>query len=175
MVETRTYQVFSYSELSDEAKERARYDHCVACGYSWADEAISSLKKLAEYFGGRMSDWQISWDEPSRSFVEFDMPEMSKAEIRRLLKELGTYNRHTLKGHGDCKLTGYCMDESAIDGFRWAFYRNKETDLGELMQAAFHTWMKACNEDYEYQYSDEAFAETCEANEYKFTEDGELD
>jgi hypothetical protein len=102
------------------------------------------------------------------------MPDdMSSEEISERLASLGTYDPETLKGHGDCVLTGYVHDENAIDGFRIAFNAG-ETDLNKLMEAAFRSWLAACQADYADQQSEEQFGETCEANEYEFTEDGVL-
>lgn len=165
--------VFKFSELSDEAKQRAKIDHESACGYSWSEEAMDSIKALAAHFGGRMSDWEVDWSNSSYSSATFDMPEMSAKDIRKLLGELGSFNRKTLKGKGDCKLTGFCMDEDAIDGFRIAF-RKGERDLNALMQSAFDSWLNAAQSDYEWQFADEQFAEMCDANGYEFYESGKL-
>ena len=170
-----TRAVYKFSELSDTAKEHAKEQQAIACGFDWGGEAMDSIRGLAAHFGGAVSDWSIDWFDCNRCSMSFNMPDdLSKEDIRGLLKQLGTYNRHTLKGHGECKLTGYCMDEAAIDGFRWAFYRDKITDLGELMDAAYTTWIKAACADCEDQYSDEQFSENCEANKYEFDESGEL-
>lgn len=172
-MKTRTIKVYDYSELSDSAKENARQQQAAAIGYSWASEAMESIQGLARHFGGQMDDWEIDWFNCSQSFAHFDMPEMDREEIAALLGELGTYNPETLKGNGDCKLTGYCLDEDAIDGFRAAFMAG-ESDLRKLMDAAFDTWLKAAQADCEGEYSDEQFAENCEANGYGFYENGEL-
>ena len=175
MTRTRTVTVTEYrfAELSEKAKDRAKQRAAESIGYSWADEALDSIKALAKHFGGRMVDWSIDWFASSYSSARFDMPEMDRKEIAELLAELGTFDPDTLKGHGECKLTGVCFDEDAIDGFRRAFHAG-ESDLGELMDAAFDSWLKAAQADAEDQYSDEQFAENCEANDYWFTEDGEL-
>lgn len=167
-------QLYRFAELSESAKQRAKDQYAECEGYVWASEAVDSIKALAAHFGGRMSRWEVDFFNCSHSSARFDMPELSKREIAALLKELGTYNRRTLKGHGDCKLTGYCGDEDAIDGLRIAFKRGKIVDMNELMQAAFDSWMKAAQADCEWQYSDEAFGETCEANEWEFDVRGNL-
>ncbi len=170
---TEQITIYKFSELSDKAKQKAKDDYASHFGYNWGDEAFDSIKKLAEHFGGKVTNYDVDFFNCSHSSMSFDMPDdMTKAEIRRRLKELGTYNRRTLKGHGDCKLTGYCADENAIDGFRIAFVRGKETDLNKLMEAAFRSWLKAAQDDCEDFYSDETFGEHCEANEYEFKEDG---
>jgi hypothetical protein len=86
---------------------------------------------------------------------------------------MGTFNGQTLIGDGECKFTGYCMDENAADGARKAFF-NGERELKEILLAGFENWHKAVTADCEYQLSKKGFAEHCEANNYEFTEDGEL-
>ena len=71
------------------------------------------------------------------------MPLHDAGEIRVMLKKLGTYNRRTLKGNGNCVLTGVCYDEDCIDGFRFAFIRKwVERDINALLQAAFDSFLK---------------------------------
>lgn len=147
-----TINVYKFSELSDKAKQRAKDLASANIGYAWADEAMSSLNTLAYHFGGVVSDYSIDWFGGSHSYAKFRMPELDKAEIAARLAELGSYNPETLKGDGECKLTGFCADDDAIDGFRIAFAE------GEA--------------DCEDQYSDEQFGETCDANEYEFYENG---
>jgi hypothetical protein len=168
MPQTKIITVYSFSELSDEAKRHAIEHDQEINDYSWQEEALQSIKALAKYFDGEVRGYSISWNDSQPSRMEFEMPNMDKDYIRRLLLDLGQYNKHTLKGLGDCKLTGYCMDESAIDGFRMAFVRDNVTDLSTLMQKAFQSWLKDCQADYEYQYSEEGFGETCDANDWTF-------
>jgi hypothetical protein len=170
---TKTINVYKFSELSEQAKERAKQNYASHVGYSWSQEAMDSLVALANHFDGKLSNWQIDWFNSSYSSAKFEMPELSEKEIRAKLKELGSYNKRTGKGHGDCVLTGYCADENAIDGFRLAF-RKGERDMNELMQAAFDSWLKAAQADCEDFYSDEQFADHCEANNYEFYENGKI-
>lgn len=168
---TRSINVYSFSELSEKAKQHAK-DHAARHGYAFAEDALASLKALAEHFGGSLSNWDVDFFNNSHSFAHFGMPEMEPEEIANQLDALGTFNPETLKGHGDCVLTGYCADEDAIDGLRIAFLRDGERDLSKLMQAAFSSWLKAAQSDCEDQFSDETFSKHCDANEYQFCEDG---
>jgi hypothetical protein len=171
---TETITIYRFAELSEKARQRAKDEYAELFGYERADEALDSMRALARHFDGRVTDWEIDFFRGSHSSMKFSMPDdepMTKAEIRRRLKELGSYNRKTGRGDGECKLTGVCWDEDAIDGFRLAF-RQGETDLDKLMQAAFESWLKACHADCEDFYSDETFGEFCEGNEYEFYEDG---
>lgn len=168
---TITYTVFKFSELSDKAKDRALSDYLSAFGYDNEKDAMDSLKAGIEAFGCSLKDWEISWDQTSHSSIKLNCPEMERVEIAKILDSLGSYNLDTLKGNGDCKLTGYCMDESFLDGVRIAFHHG-ERDLEKLMQEGFSSWLKDCQSDFQYQC--ENFNETCEANEWVFLENGKL-
>src|SRR5438445_9084571 len=126
MPREKTVTVYKFSELSDAAKTYAKEQYAERFGYSWSEEAFDSLKKLAEHFDGRLVNWSVDFFDGSDSSAEFEMlDEMPEKEIRRRLETLGSYDRKTLKGDGECKLTGYVADEDAIDGFRFAFVREK--------------------------------------------------
>lgn len=166
-----TIKILTFDELSDDAKQHARDKYAELFGYHFADEAIASLKALAEHFSGRVKDYSLDWFDNSPSSAAFDMPELKESEIAERLAKLGSYNETTLRGNGDCVLTGYCSDEDAIDGFRQAWHAG-ERDLSKLMQAAFRTWLKAAQADCRDFYSNEQFSEHADANGYEFTESG---
>lgn len=166
--------VYKYDELSDDAKEYARQKFNESEPYHWGDDAIESIEALARHFSGSVKDYELDWLEPGRcSGFTFSMPDMPAKEIKERLAQLGSYNKRTGKGHGDCKLTGVFTDEECIDGFRSA-WRGGERDLSNLMHAAGEHLQSACMKDYEYQLSEEAFRETCEANGYEFYENGDM-
>lgn len=164
--------LYKFDELSDKAKQAAKDKHAAIMGYAWRREALASIEKLADHFDGKVHDYNIDWFNRFGCSMSFMMPEMGVELIQERLSQLGTFNPETLEGHGDCKLTGYCHDESAIDGFRKAFMRDGYQDLGRLMNRAFKSWIDACCADCDDQYSDEQFSETCDANEYEFLENG---
>ena len=174
--ETHEVTIYRFRELSPAAKDRARqwYQCQGDGGYNWSAEALDSLKALAQHFGAKLSRYEIDWGNNTHSAARFDVPDEdpTREELAEQLAELGTYNAETLRGDGECKLTGYCHDEDAIDGFRLAFLREGQSDLNKLLQAGFRSWLAACHADYDDFYSDEQFAEHCEANDYEFTEDG---
>jgi len=163
--------ILKFDELDPPAKQRAKDAYAEANGYHGAEDYLASLKALAEHFGGKLTTYDIDFFGGTRSSADFDMPEMSGAEIRRRLKTLGSYNRRTGKGLGDCKLTGYCADEDAIDGFRIAF-RQGERDLAALMEAAYDTWLEHAQADCAGFFEDDQFSEHCDANGYEFVASG---
>ena len=96
---------------------------------------------------------------------------------------------------GTCPWTGVCFDCNALDpiayfcfGVEWDDKEKKRVQamssrklaidnrntVESLLNDALHSLFKALEEDCEYQDSIEAFKETCEANNYEFTEDGEM-
>ena len=164
-------KIFTFDELSDEAKQRATDKYAELFGYHFADEAIASLNGLAEHFAGRVKDYSLDWFNSSPSSVKFDMPELEESDIAERLARLGSYNEETKRGNGDCVLTGYCSDEDAIDGFRQAWHAG-ERELTRLMQAAFKTWLESAQADCRDFYSNEQFSEHADANKYEFTESG---
>lgn len=175
-IETKVYQ---FEELSKEAKQTAiqrMRESEYEIGYAYSNDAIKSLQKLAEAFNSELKDYKIDWFEGYRNVISFDVPEYvqdwNKKQIASVIKSLGSYNKDTLRGDGECKLTGFCMDEDAIDGVRIAFLRGGITEVKELLMAGYKSWFKACNSDAEYQISDEGITETIEGNDYEFTEDG---
>lgn len=168
---TKTETVYEFNELSDAAKDRAR--EFMLSDYSWAEEAMESIKAFARHFDSKLTNWEINFACAASSSTDFARADLDSDEIWRRLEELGSFDPKTLMGSGECKLTGFCMDEYAVDGFRKAWFSG-ERDLNELLQAGFESWLKAVQADYEYQRSDEQLAEHCAANEYFFTEEGEL-
>ncbi len=170
-MEKRTINVYQFSELRPPAKQRAKDDYAEMWGYNWSSEAIESLLKLAEHFGGGITDYSVDWSGYHESYIVFDMPYMTPDDIGSKLDQLGSYDPVTLVGYGDCKLTGYCMDECAIDGFRHAFF-NGELNLNALMNSAYDVWLSDCQDDYDAQYSDCVFSDMCDQNEWMFYKTG---
>lgn len=171
-----TVNIYRYKELSDKAKEQARLYYGSLEGYIHANEAFASIEALAKHFGGEMCDFNVDFFDCSYSWMHFAMPhEYEPGELLRLVKKLGKYNPETLRGVGECVLTGWRWDEDAIDGLRKAFMEG-ERDIQKLMQAAFKTWVKSCQDDCDHFYSDidGDFADHCEANGFEFTEDGKF-
>lgn len=176
MPQQKTITVYKFSELSDRAKQYAKQWHQDIMGFSWNVEYIASLEALAQHFGGRIWDYSYLWDKSGPSFVEFsfDDDNANVEEVNTKLEELGRYDKETLRGFGDCKLTGFCADENAIDGFRIAWMRDGYRSMDNLMQAAFRSWLSAAQAEFDDQYTDSQFSEQCDANEYLFHENGEL-
>jgi hypothetical protein len=168
----KTITVYNFGELSKEAKDNARNEYF--SDYNWSKEAKESLTALAKHFSCTIKNYSCCWDNSGHSYCKFNTDgEFTEEELKELIEALGEYSKESLRGNGECKLTGFGSDEDAIDGLRKA-YLEGERDLEKLLQAGFRSWLKACQEDYENQLSDESIAETCEANDYEFNENGKI-
>lgn len=167
--------IYKFNELTEKAKDQAIYDFKAHHGYVSEDEAIASIQALAKHFGGTLERYEVDFfNSMPCSPPKFEMPDdMEENEIKSRLDNLGEYNPETLKGTGECKLTGYCIDEDAIDGFRKAYHEG-ERDLKKLMEAAYDSWLEACQADCESYYEYENFGETCDANGYEFLASGKM-
>lgn len=174
-MKTIEINLYSFNELSEEAKEKALENWRYEQEYFWADDSIESLKKFAEHFNAELTNYGIDFFGCSHSHAKFNVPdeEFTENELKSLIESMGTYNSETLRGNGDCKFTGVCFDEDAADGARRAFF-NGERDLNSILQAGFATWLKDVQADAEYQQSEEYFAEHCEGNDYTFEADGTM-
>lgn len=95
---------------------------------------------------------------------------------------------------GTCPWTGYCFDNDALDpiayfcfGVVWdekekkrvqskarTLTKDNENTVESLLRDSVDALFRSLKEDCAYQESMEAFEETCAANGYEFTEDGEM-
>ena len=82
-----------------------------------------------------------------------------------------------------CPFSGMSVDCAAMDpildfvhgkGFSRSGNKWNETTLDDIIGDCFSAISKYVDDDIEYLTSLEAFAETCEANEYGFDENGEM-
>jgi hypothetical protein len=107
-------------------------------------EVVDSLKALQKVIGGDL-DYSIAQIMARGEFITFENYDEDS------LKELNA---------DEYPLTAVCWD----------------ADLIKSMQADGDAYgvLRALHEDSEYIYSDEGLKELCEANEYEFTEEGEI-
>lgn len=182
--------VCKFNELEGRAKEKAREWVTRDCMEHALQEAVDSLKAFADHMGCRLYDWSIRADCAAHSSIRVNGPDEEVpetvededgeqveneeyADLVERIKSLGSYNPDTLKGHGDCKLTGVCWDEYLGDWAREAFFKYGETRATEIVRAGAEELFRIIEEECEYRHSDEAIMEDCEANGWEFTANGE--
>lgn len=178
-MKTKTINIYRFNELDGNAMIFAKGVYKESIGYNDGDDAIKSMQALAKHFDVIINNQSINWFHEEMSWMNFRVSNLTVKEIEKRLLKLGEYNLDTLRGFGEWTLTGYCMDESAIDGFRIEFYKllntnNTKNLLDLLMQAAFCNWLEAVQADCASFYEDKQFSEHCNVNNYWYLKNGEM-
>lgn len=87
-------------------------------------------------------------------------------------EQFGNFYYSAITLEASCVLTGYCMDNDILE----PIYRelNKPTGITfkELIDECFNEWIIACNDDLDYQNSDEYISQYFINNEIEFTKEG---
>ena len=181
--------VYNFSELSDSAKATAieqirqrEYE----TGFNWGSEALDTLKAFLEHFNVKLGRYSIDWFNANGSdirisFNDSNIEELSGVRLWKYLHNNGllTYwRKYTKKTEkllsGDCPFTGVCFDENCLDNIREFVKKPTNITFRELIEESIEKLLKDCEKDADYQFSDEGITEMIEANEYDFTEDGEI-
>jgi hypothetical protein len=149
-MQTKTYNVYKFDELSEDAKQKAIENYSESEEYFWHDENVKSLKAFCDFYNLCMPNFEYGY---RHYFIDEDDTIINFDEHKKLESE------------GKCPLTGYCMDDVLI------LELNKSGNVND----AFIAWLDACKQDFEYTYSDEGITETLIANDYDFKLDGSID
>ena len=150
--------VYSFDELDDKAKERAREWYRHGMDFNWSDESIGSIKAFCEHFGARLTNWSVG------AYAHYSFDVDAPASLFRGLK-LRDVDR-------DAMPTGYCLDCSLWFTFYDTF---KATGCAsKAFEAALDEAFKDWRTDMEWQMSDEYIDEHMMINEYQFTENGKI-
>lgn len=150
--------VFTFDELPERAKERAINKMREITEYPWFTECKDSLRAFCEKFSVKVTDYCLSNDY--RAFVSTD----ATAKHFRGVK-LSSFDREAMP-------TGFCFDCE----LRYTFYDEfKRTgDAKQAFETAIEVFVSAVSKDIDYYFTDEAIVESIQANDYEFTEMGEL-
>lgn len=185
---TEIVGIYSYDELSDDAKEKAReYFRHNDYEYAWTDEWNDSINAFCKVMPVERGDYQIGAFYPSYQHCVFTDDDAAELYGVRAYKWLlnngynGAFNKYTGEFEtaqkiieGTCPLTGYCGDCDLFYPIAEFMKKPGNRALSELFQDCFDSWLKAYQSDLEYQNSDEYIEESIIANEYEFTKDGKF-
>jgi hypothetical protein len=151
-------QVFSFDELEDKAKEKAREVFRSTWEYPWFDENMASAKAFIKHFGGAMLTWSVG--DTRHSFIKTDL---TKDNFRGV--KLKDFSR-------DHMPTGYMADCSLWEEFYDTF---KTTgDAMYAYQQAIESFLCYVSRDVEDYFSDSNIDETLTLNEYDYLADGSV-
>jgi hypothetical protein len=162
-MQTLQIDVFTFDELGDDAKKKARnwyFSMCITLqfDYSWTQESIDSIKSFCDFFGVTLETWECgAYQSPSYK---------TDAENRHFRGiKLSSIDREQMP-------TGYCLDCDLWNTFYDEFKRTGDAKgaFDSALWAGFIAWRN----DMENQLSDEYIDDFLVANEYQFTIDGEI-
>lgn len=163
-MKTKSYQVYEFDELSDEAKEKAIQNLAdINVDRDWWD----SVYYDAENIGLKITSFVL--DRSRHAEGKFILPVYTV--IQKILDDHGesceTYK--TALQFKDVLTEEKQYDE---EGYVPVEYEEAEE---EFLKSLLEDYSIMLQKEYEYLTSDEAIVETIQANDYEFTEDGKLD
>jgi hypothetical protein len=205
---TETISIYSFSELSEDAKQNAieKFRNKYSDSSVYFDEITETAKKVADLFnlkfGREYTD--IRYSHIDETILELsgirlykyifnnygyalfkpayiktiDRPVYWKQFICKVRKgKDGEYTHiHSRNKKTDsCTLTGVCYDEYILSPvYNFLAKPSKNTTFEGLIKDIEHEIGKCYRDVEEWTNSDEFIIETIEANNYEFTEDGEM-
>ena len=177
-----TVTVYSFAELSDDAKERAlNAFRDINVEYVWWDGAYDMICTAGKLLGLDID--RIHFDTDLYCIFDADYEYVCGAvkaiqaefphatdlhDVARKLQDLQKRHFYSLS----------CAVKEGRTTNRYSCFRFGEDyeceDLGDILDDFAHWARILLRDEYEYLTSDEAVKEMIEANEYEFTEDGKL-
>lgn len=178
---TKQYDIYSFDELSEEAKEKAiekLYD--INVDYEWYDMTVSEdfSSKLAEiglsgskvYFDLDRGSY-LYYDDlsiiDSKKFLQACKFDLRKNPYKQIIDEDGLELDKQHYGGGQAK--------NFIDVYYTIGISNKDIEImQELLDSTMEEFLSQLRKEYEYLTDREAIEDTIQANEYQFLENGSL-
>ena len=197
-MKTIEVNLYEFSELSQQAKDKVR--NWIYTGLDYlTDDVQRSLNAFCELFNVRY--WSIDYEEPYRNKYEINVPEYAEdlKGVRLATYLYNNYLKKLYKGKFFSKdyyidgkyhykfkysnwykeisspFTGCCYDEFLLYAIvKFCDKPNDKYSFESLIDECIFDLCKAVQSEIEYRLTDEAIIEDCEANEYFFTESGEI-
>lgn len=179
---TETFKVYSFNELSEKAKDKAREWYSADFDPDWHESTYERAEEIGGVLGfdNMKINYSGFWSQgDGASFTATWWAPRRPLKAMRLLTEspelLELAERMSLIL---CNMT-YEEREHSERVYRTEHrYSHPNTvscdndDILEVARDLMHWIYRSLREEYEYQTSEEQVAEACEANDYTFREDG---
>ena len=177
-----TVKVYAFAELSDDAQERAlNAFRDINVEHDWWRDTYDTIRAAGELLGLEIGKIRFDTD----SYCTFD------AHYRYVCGAVNAVRKEFPWADDLCKIAKdlqalqkrhfyslSCAVTEDRDTNRYRCFRFGEDyeceDLGNILDDFAHWARVLLRNEYEYLTSDEAIKEMIEANEYEFTEDGNL-
>jgi hypothetical protein len=198
-MKTIEISLFKFSELSGPAQQKAidkwRNDEQNYQPF-YIDDANNSFEEFAKLFNikWRSIDYQETYrNDYSFSNVDDNVRQLSGQRLATWL-----WNNHKtdlFKGkiywtngyhkkrvsriiidepYNHCVLTGVCYDNDVLGPIYDFMNKPTNDDFEDLINDCIHSLCKSVSDEIDYNNSDEAITENLIANDYDFTEEGEM-
>lgn len=147
--------IYTFDELDDSAKNRAREWYRRGLDYPWFREAMDSLRAFCDEFGVEILDYSLG---DYRGFVKTNA---QNANFRGL--KLSQFDREKMP-------TGMCFDSSLRYTFADEF--KKHGSALDAFKSALNAFTLEVERDVEWHFSDECVDEEIQVNGHEFDEFG---
>jgi hypothetical protein len=189
---TITKTVYKFEELPEDVQEKVVENFGNDTSYFWEGENRDTLMAFEKVFPVKVRNWEYGY----RNFINFDS--LVDDEVKgftgvRLMKYIinhyyddlfkpkylgyvkGKARRSRIQRENSCVLTGYCLDDDILRPI-YDFLKkpDKSNTFDDILSDCLHSWISACNKDYEYRQSREAIVGEIAANDYEFDEKGNI-
>ena len=152
---TETITIYSYSELSEEAKASAY--KAWEPDYAFEADNRRTLDAFCDAFGIKIYD---------SYFDSFQWRAKNEGDEEITGEELKEYIRHRLSLF---EPTGYYLDEAILGP---AKLPTEGKTFGDVVNECFEAFIAACEADIKYTQSQEYFEDFAENNEFEFYSNG---
>ena len=171
-METKTYTVYKFDELSEKGKEKAiEKNRAINVDYEWWDSTYED----AERIGLKITEFDIGRGSYVKGAFTASACEVAQNIFNEHGEQCETYKTAKDFLHDWQPIFNEYMDEKS-EHYESAEHEDKIQEIEEeFLKSLCEDYRRMLRDEYEYQTSDEAIAETLRINEYDFTEDGEID
>ena len=177
-----TVTVYSFAELSDDAKERALNEfRDINVEFNWWECSFDTIRTAGKLLGLEIREIQFDTDSYcmfdahyryARGAVKAVRDEFPHAtDLHKVAKDLQALQKRHFYSLSCAITEGRSMNQYSC--FRFGEDYECE-DLGDIIDDFAHWARILLRDEYEYLTSDEAVKEMIEANEYEFDEAGNL-
>jgi hypothetical protein len=162
-METRQYTVYKFSELSEDGKEKAIQNLAdINVDYEWWESTYDD----AENIGLKIHEFDID----RGAYCRMTYVDSLEDVIAKIISDHGK----------DCETAKtareYQKKLKALDKLEECDYEDARDELrDEFLHDISEDYRIILQHEYEYLTAEKAIIETIEANDYDFTEDGQID
>lgn len=174
-MKTVSINVYSFSELSEEAKQKALNKLAdINFNYEWWDDIYEDAK----YIGLKLTSFDLDRNRHCKGEFLLDAQEVANKIISEHGESCSTYEtaKNFLSEWSDLvsKYSDGINTDIVTEDNQYDFDQEADDLENEFLSSLCEDYSMILQRDYEYRYSEEAIIETIEVNEYEFTENGDL-